>query len=101
MSRRDEMNSRISSEVSSAYTWSPRNSTRSGHRRSSFAIWSAYARMASTPWLRLPAASCETLVRHEPNASRRSLPGFSVAIRLGGYGESAGGQTCSSSIATV
>ena len=62
---------------------------------------SAYARIASTPWLRLPAASCGTLVRHDPNASRSSLSGLSVAIRLGGYGESGGGHTGSPSIETV
>ena len=53
----------------------------------------AYARMASTPWARLPSSSCGMLVRHEPNASRRSRSGLNVAIRLGGYGESGGGHT--------
>ena len=92
---------RISAVVSSAYTWSPRKSTRSGQRTWSPgsgssscdpsvtpAIRSAYARSASTPCSLLPASSWVTDVRQEPNASRSFLSGSSVAISGGGYGES-------------
>ena len=79
------MNSCIASVVSSAYTWSPRNSTRSGQRASgSVAIFSARLRSASTPCVWLPDRSWLTLVRQDPNAIRSGLPGLSVAITLGG-----------------
>ena len=59
------------------------------------------ARSASTPWVRLPCSSCRTLVRHDPNISRSGLSGTSVAITLGGNGESASGHTCTSSRRTT
>src|SRR5262245_31724116 len=101
MLRRALMNSHISSDVSSAYTWSPRKTTGSGQGSTSLAMWRAYARMASTPCSRLPAASWGTLVRHDPKVKRKSASGFNVAIRLGGYGDPGGGHTGSPPTETV
>ena len=104
MSRRERMNSCISSVVSSAYTWSPRKSTRSGHRTvASVAIFRARVRRASTPCDLFPLRSWATLVRHDPNAIRSGLPGRSVGITLGGYvapSPSVGGHTLTPSIFT-
>jgi hypothetical protein len=100
MSRRAAMNSCISPDVSSAYTWSPRNSTRSGRGWSPRAIRSAYASSASTPCSWVPAASCETLTRQDPNTSRSRPSSAWVLITGGGYGESGSGHTCSPSTET-
>jgi hypothetical protein len=100
--RRRSMYSIIGAASSSAYTWSPSMSSRSGH-------WSwgvlvsrlPSARSTSRPCVRLCSSSCGTLVRHEPNDSRSRRAGSIVRITLGGYGESGSGQRRSPSSSTV
>ena len=109
VSRRAWMNSSVSGETSSAYTWSPSSSTTCGHSSGSdSAIRSAIARSASTSrpqsyssgWS-VNGCSCGYAVRHEPNTTRAVPCDPCVRSVLGGNGLSGSGHTCAPSSATV
>ena len=79
--------------VESAYTWSPRKGADRDGLPGRRATARAKARSESTPCVRFPCRSWETLVRHDPKAIRTGRPGVRVAISGGGYSESGSGQT--------
>lgn len=87
------IHSRVASEISSAYTWSPSSSSTSGRvPEGSAATRAERVSRASGPTLPLPPEG-GAAQRQEPKATRMPSSSPGVAITEGGKRESGGGHT--------